>query len=174
MNVQDETSTLEPFFSTLQLWVVYVSQQKEESECNSRSSIIYSDCTHTLGIQETAELRWEAEIKPVYSSSAQIRGPSSSTLPWGSASHSALPNLSFYGQECSSGSDSPLCCSLAVRALRGSVSQEDRCFAPAFYREVEREAKTDSEGTTADVKINEGLLFHPEEVRDSQDNHCSY
>ncbi|XP_048847810.1 mitogen-activated protein kinase kinase kinase 14-like isoform X1 [Brienomyrus brachyistius] len=140
--------------------------QKGESECissNSGTSVVYNDSTHTLGIQETAELQWEAHIKPVYSSSAKIRGPSSSTLPWGSTSHSALPNLSFYSQECSSGSDSPLNCSLALRGLRGSVCQEDRCFAPAFYREVEREAKTDSEGTTANEKINEGLLFHPEE-----------
>uniref|UniRef100_A0A8C9SL75 Mitogen-activated protein kinase kinase kinase 14a n=1 Tax=Scleropages formosus TaxID=113540 RepID=A0A8C9SL75_SCLFO len=88
---------------------------------------------------------------------------SSSTQPWGSVSCGALPGLSYCSQESGSVSDSDFDCTLALQGLRGSVSQEDRCFAPSFFKEVERDARGDGKITGDNTNSNEGLLFHSEE-----------
>lgn len=70
-------------------------------------------------------------------------------------------NLSTYGQE--SDSDSPLSsvgnCSLALAGLRGSVSQEDRCYAGPFCKDVERDVR-EKEGEVSETDTNEGLIFN--------------
>ncbi|XP_061089232.1 mitogen-activated protein kinase kinase kinase 14 [Conger conger] len=83
------------------------------------------------------------------------------TLTWGS------PSLSLCSQE--SGSDSNLdleVCELGVKALRGSVSQEERCFAAPLFKALEMEAAEEKEG---DSYVNEGILFHPEEKLQAKD-----
>ncbi|MFT7797624.1 hypothetical protein Z043-100459 [Arapaima gigas] len=143
---------------------------------STTTNTIYSSSGgHTLGVQETEQPDWpvrdlpESPYRPL---SALQWVSSSSTQPWGSTSHSALPGLSFCSQESSSLSDSAFDCTLALQGLRGSVSQEDRCFAPSFFKEVERDAGADRKITECDLNSNEGLLF--QEVRKLQPNDYEY
>ncbi|KAG9350173.1 hypothetical protein JZ751_026526 [Albula glossodonta] len=122
-----------------------------------------------LGVQET---EWPGSIEQ------ELSGPSCEELPrclfphtahpWGTPKLCGLPNLSPCSQE--SGSDSPLSslegCDLAVKALRGIVTQEERCFAPPLFKALEREVAEEKE---SDTYINEGILFHPKEQLQSKD-----
>lgn len=53
---------------------------------------------------------------------------------------------------------------IAVKALQNTVSQEDRCFLVPFFKALERETAEESLDV-CNADINEGFLFHPEEVR---------
>ncbi|KAJ8364636.1 hypothetical protein SKAU_G00134670 [Synaphobranchus kaupii] len=137
--------------------------QKEVLECTS-SSYSFSD-VQNLGVQET---------ESPGSVDRELRPPCDE-LPLGFPC-TALPlenpglcnSLSLCSQE--SGSDSPLSnlegCELAVTALRGSVSQEERCFAALFYKKVELETAEEKEGSSY---VNEGIVFHPKELLKPKD-----
>ncbi|XP_030649781.1 mitogen-activated protein kinase kinase kinase 14 [Chanos chanos] len=72
--------------------------------------------------------------------------------------HYAQQDEVSLGSDLSGGGD----CSLAVAALRGSVSQGDRCYVPAFAKELEREVQVSEDDSESESKsyVNEGILFN--------------
>lgn len=138
-----------------------MSSYQKVLECTS-SRCSFSD-VQSLGVQETESPgSVDPELRPPRCDEPPL-GFTHTTLTWGSPR--LCDSLSLSSQE--SGSDSPPSnlegCSLAVKALRGSVSQEERCFAPLLFKALELEATEEKEG---DSYVNEGILFHPEEVRE--------
>ncbi|XP_036390585.1 mitogen-activated protein kinase kinase kinase 14-like isoform X1 [Megalops cyprinoides] len=136
----------------------------EASECTS-SGYSYSGIQN-LGVQET---EWPGSDLGRRSSDELPLGYLQHTAhPWAQQDLCVLPDLSQCSQE--SGSDSPFSSlegfELAVNALRGSVSQEERCFAPRFFKAVERGYLEEERG---DSDINEGILFHPNEQLQPKD-----
>ncbi|XP_018619862.2 mitogen-activated protein kinase kinase kinase 14-like [Scleropages formosus] len=159
---QESSSPLQLTQKTTLGWIGNISG------CSSSSSVVYSSGGggHTLGVQETEQPDWRVPdlVEPSYPPLSVLQlVSSSSTQPWGSVSCGALPGLSYCSQESGSVSDSDFDCTLALQGLRGSVSQEDRCFAPSFFKEVERDARGDGKITGDNTNSNEGLLFHSEE-----------
>ncbi|XP_035262531.1 mitogen-activated protein kinase kinase kinase 14-like isoform X2 [Anguilla anguilla] len=132
-------------------------------ECTG-SSYNFSD-VQNLGVQETESPgSVERGLRPPRCDELPLGFPAHTPLSWGSPG--LCGSLSLCSQE--SGSDSQLSslegCELAVQALRGSVSQEERCFAGPLCKalETEKERKGDS-------YVNEGILWHPEEKLQPQD-----
>ncbi|XP_035626995.2 mitogen-activated protein kinase kinase kinase 14 isoform X2 [Oncorhynchus keta] len=130
-----------------------IQTQEDASEPLSNISTSYSSSIPSLEAHDTR--------RPPYPLQDCNRGPSHSHPCWGPQVFSPSCNLSTYGQE--SDSDSPLSsvgdCSLALAGLRGSVSQEDRCYAGPFCKDVERHV-WEKEGEVSETDTNEGLIFN--------------
>ncbi|KAJ8414441.1 hypothetical protein AAFF_G00053110 [Aldrovandia affinis] len=139
--------------------------QKEVLECRSGSF----SSIQNLGVQET---EWpgslERELSRPICDELPLGVFPHTAQPWGAPGLCGLPKLSPCSQE--SGSDSSLSslegCALAVKALRGSVSLEERYFAPPLFKELEREATEENE---CGSYVNEGILFHPKEKLQPKD-----
>uniref|UniRef100_A0A8K9XZF2 Mitogen-activated protein kinase kinase kinase 14a n=1 Tax=Oncorhynchus mykiss TaxID=8022 RepID=A0A8K9XZF2_ONCMY len=130
-----------------------IQTQEDASEPLSNISTSYSSSIPSLEAHDTR--------RSPYPLQDCNRGPSHSHPCWGPQVFSPSCNLSTYGQE--SDSDSPLSsvgdCSLALAGLRGSVSQEDRCYAGPFCKDVERHV-WEKEGEVSETDTNEGLIFN--------------
>uniref|UniRef100_A0A8K9XCS6 Mitogen-activated protein kinase kinase kinase 14a n=1 Tax=Oncorhynchus mykiss TaxID=8022 RepID=A0A8K9XCS6_ONCMY len=130
-----------------------VPEQETQTEPLSNISTSYSSSIPSLEAHDTR--------RSPYPLQDCNRGPSHSHPCWGPQVFSPSCNLSTYGQE--SDSDSPLSsvgdCSLALAGLRGSVSQEDRCYAGPFCKDVERHV-WEKEGEVSETDTNEGLIFN--------------
>ncbi|CAB1341744.1 unnamed protein product, partial [Coregonus sp. 'balchen'] len=132
-----------------------IQTQEDASEPQRCQSNISTFCSSSIQSLEVHDTRC-----PPYPLQDCNRGPSPPHQSWGPQVFSPPSNLLIYGQE--SDSDSPLSsvgdCSLALAGLRGSVSQEDRCYAGPFCKDVERDVR--EEGEVSETDTNEGLIFN--------------
>uniref|UniRef100_A0A8C7JUL3 Mitogen-activated protein kinase kinase kinase 14a n=1 Tax=Oncorhynchus kisutch TaxID=8019 RepID=A0A8C7JUL3_ONCKI len=141
-------------------------EQRETGKQRQRRRVPSGDASEPLSNISTysssiPSLEAHDTRRPPYPLQDCNRGPSHSHPCWGPQVFSPSCNLSTYGQE--SDSDSPLSsvgdCSLALAGLRGSVSQEDRCYAGPFCKDVERHV-WEKEGEVSETDTNEGLIFN--------------
>ncbi|XP_007229999.2 mitogen-activated protein kinase kinase kinase 14 [Astyanax mexicanus] len=141
---------------------IYSSQSSSSysstSSSSSRSSAV---STESLSVQETAQPHHNLHSTPLSSPHCPHWRPLQTQ-----------PSCDLYGQECQSSVDSSLVseteCQLAVQGLRNYVTNAERCYAPAFAREMvkeeeerqqQQEEAEDEEEGWEENDTNEGILF---------------